>query len=111
MKTAWTEAAWHDYLHWSHADQRMRARIDELIRDINAFRSKASARRSRCDMPCRAGAPAASSASTGWCIASQVSAGSNGSRSRSAGIIIETECMIASVAAQMQPAMHWRWAG
>ena len=34
MKTAWTEAAWHDYLHWSHADQRMRARIDELIRDI-----------------------------------------------------------------------------
>jgi toxin YoeB len=35
MKTAWTEAAWHDYLHWSHADQRMRARIDELICDIN----------------------------------------------------------------------------
>jgi toxin YoeB len=34
MKTAWTEAAWHDYLHWSHADKRMRARIDELIRDI-----------------------------------------------------------------------------
>jgi len=20
MKTAWTEAAWHDYLHWSQAD-------------------------------------------------------------------------------------------
>jgi Txe/YoeB family toxin of Txe-Axe toxin-antitoxin module len=34
LKTAWTEAAWHDYLHWSHADQRMHARIDELIRDI-----------------------------------------------------------------------------
>jgi toxin YoeB len=34
MKTAWTEAAWHDYLHWQHADERMRARIDELIRDI-----------------------------------------------------------------------------
>jgi toxin YoeB len=34
MKTAWTEAGWHDYLHWSHADERMRARIDELIRDI-----------------------------------------------------------------------------
>jgi toxin YoeB len=34
MKTAWTEAAWHDYLHWSHADARMRARIDELISDI-----------------------------------------------------------------------------
>ena len=36
MKTAWAEAAWHDYLHWSHADPRMRARIDELICDINA---------------------------------------------------------------------------
>ncbi|MEA2893502.1 MAG: toxin YoeB [Bradyrhizobium sp.] len=35
MKTAWTEAAWHDYLHWQKADERMRARIDELIRDIN----------------------------------------------------------------------------
>jgi toxin YoeB len=34
MKTAWTEAAWRDYLHWLEADQRMRARIDELIRDI-----------------------------------------------------------------------------
>ena len=40
MKTAWTEAGWHDYLHWSHADQRMRARIDELIRDINGVPSK-----------------------------------------------------------------------
>jgi toxin YoeB len=35
MKTAWTEAAWHDYLDWQQADERMRARIDELIRDIN----------------------------------------------------------------------------
>jgi toxin YoeB len=35
MTTAWTEAAWHDYLHWRRADERMRARIDELIRDIN----------------------------------------------------------------------------
>ena len=34
MKTAWTEAGWQDYLHWSHADERMRARIDELICDI-----------------------------------------------------------------------------
>jgi toxin YoeB len=34
MKTAWTEAAWHDYLHWQQADERMCARIDELIRDI-----------------------------------------------------------------------------
>jgi toxin YoeB len=40
MKTAWTEAAWQDYLHWSHADQRMRARIDELIRDIEGVPSK-----------------------------------------------------------------------
>jgi toxin YoeB len=35
MKTAWAEAAWQDYLHWSRADLRMRARIDELICDIN----------------------------------------------------------------------------
>jgi toxin YoeB len=35
MKTAWTEAAWQDYLHWRQADERMRARIDELIRDID----------------------------------------------------------------------------
>jgi toxin YoeB len=40
MKTAWTEAAWHDYLHWSQSDQRMRARIDELIRDIKGVPSK-----------------------------------------------------------------------
>jgi toxin YoeB len=40
MKTAWTEAAWHDYLHWQKADERMRARIDELIRDINGVPSK-----------------------------------------------------------------------
>ena len=78
MKTAWTEAAWHDYLHWRQADERMRARIDELICDINGVPFKASAGRSRCNMPCRAGAPAASSASTGWCIAFRVSARSNG---------------------------------
>jgi toxin YoeB len=35
MKTAWTEAAWQDYLHWQQADERMRARIDDLIRDID----------------------------------------------------------------------------
>ena len=35
MKTAWTEAAWRDYLHWREADERMRARIDELICDID----------------------------------------------------------------------------
>jgi toxin YoeB len=34
MKTAWTEAAWRDYLHWRQADERMRERIDELICDI-----------------------------------------------------------------------------
>jgi toxin YoeB len=31
MKTAWTEAAWQDYLHWRRADEKMRARIEELI--------------------------------------------------------------------------------
>lgn len=40
MKTAWTEAAWQDCLHWSQADERMRARIDELISDINGIPSK-----------------------------------------------------------------------
>jgi toxin YoeB len=40
MKTAWTEAAWHDYLHWLQVDERMRARIDELIRDIEDAPSK-----------------------------------------------------------------------
>jgi toxin YoeB len=35
MKTAWTEAGWHDYLHWQQADERMRVWIDELICDIN----------------------------------------------------------------------------
>ena len=67
----------------------MRARIDELIRDISGVPFKGLGSRSRCNMPCRAGAPAAFSASTGWCIAFPVSAGSNGSRSCSAGIVIE----------------------
>lgn len=40
MKTAWTEAAWHDYLHWRVADMKMRARIDEMIRDIKAVPCK-----------------------------------------------------------------------
>jgi toxin YoeB len=40
MKKAWTEAAWHDYLHWRRVDERMRARIDELIRDIEGVSFK-----------------------------------------------------------------------
>ena len=79
MKTAWTEAAWHDYLHWSHADQRMRARIDELICDINGVPFKGLGRPEPLQHARKAGAAAAFSASTGWCIAFPATAGSNGS--------------------------------
>ena len=38
-RTAWTEAAWQDVVHWQ-ADERMFKAIFELIRDIKARPSK-----------------------------------------------------------------------
>ena len=32
-KSAWTNAAWSDYLHWQGQDKRMSRRIDRLIAD------------------------------------------------------------------------------
>jgi hypothetical protein len=34
MKIAWTEDAWQDYLHWQQSDEKIRAAINELIKDI-----------------------------------------------------------------------------
>ena len=34
MKTAWSESAWQDYLHWQQADAKILASIHALIKDI-----------------------------------------------------------------------------
>jgi toxin YoeB len=34
MKTAWSEDAWRDYLHWQQEDEKILAAINELIRDV-----------------------------------------------------------------------------
>jgi toxin YoeB len=39
-RTAWSDSAWQDVLHWRQADQRMFKAIGELIRDIKARPSR-----------------------------------------------------------------------
>jgi toxin YoeB len=39
-RTAWSDTAWQDVVHWRQADQRMFKAIGELIRDIKARPSK-----------------------------------------------------------------------
>jgi toxin YoeB len=34
MKTAWTDDAWEEYLHWQKEDQKILESINELIKDI-----------------------------------------------------------------------------
>jgi toxin YoeB len=33
MRLLWTEAAWHDYLHWQNSDRAVLAKINELLQD------------------------------------------------------------------------------
>jgi toxin YoeB len=34
MKYIFVDESWEDYLYWQHADRRMLARINELLKDI-----------------------------------------------------------------------------
>jgi toxin YoeB len=34
MKTAWTDDAWEEYLHWQNEDQKILESINALIKDI-----------------------------------------------------------------------------
>jgi toxin YoeB len=34
MITAWTEAAWEEYLHWQQEDEKILSSINDLIKDI-----------------------------------------------------------------------------
>ena len=39
-KTAWSDSAWQDVVHWRQADERIFKTIGELIRDIKARPSR-----------------------------------------------------------------------
>ena len=34
MTIVWTIAAWDDYLHWQHTDEKVLRAINDLIRDV-----------------------------------------------------------------------------
>jgi hypothetical protein len=87
MKTAWSEDAWQDYLHRQQEEQKILTAINDLIKDIKRDPFKGFGKPEPLNMPCRAGGPAASQASTAWFIGCPARASISNSISPNAAII------------------------
>jgi Txe/YoeB family toxin of Txe-Axe toxin-antitoxin module len=112
-RTAWTEAAWQDVLTFRQADERTFKAIGELIRDIKARPSRGHGSPEPLQHALHGWSSRASRARTVWSIASSyTTAAISGSRSCSAGIIIEPAGLFACVGAAASARLpEGNWAG